>query len=135
MKKEELVRAVDLGQKIGHIFVATADAQGQPHLAAAGKLALISDAAHVTVEAWFCPGTVANLEVNRHVSLVIWDARPDQGYQLLGEAEKVEEIAMMNGYAPGEEGKTTLPQVERRLLIRVSKILTFRHAPHSDEEE
>jgi hypothetical protein len=59
----------------------------------------------------------------------------DNGYQLLGETEKVEDTAIMNGYAPGLEDKSTLPQVERRLLIRVDKIIGFRRSPHTDEEE
>jgi hypothetical protein len=59
----------------------------------------------------------------------------DNGYQLLGETEKVEDTAIMNGYAPGLEDKSTLPQVERRLLIRVDKIIGFKHSPHTDQEE
>ena len=69
------------------------------------------------------------------MSLVIWDPKVDTGYQLLGETEKVEEIAMMNGYAPGAESRHPLPQVERQLLVRVDKIIDFKHAPHSDVEE
>jgi len=89
----------------------------------------------VHVAAWFCPGTVANLEENRRISLVVWDPLRDLGYQLLGETEKVEELAMMDGYAPGEEKNPPLPQVERQLTVRVDKITDFRHAPHSDREE
>jgi len=59
----------------------------------------------------------------------------DNGYQLLGKTEKVENTAMMDGYAPGLEDKPPLPQVERRLLIRVDKIIGFRNSPHTDEEE
>jgi len=103
-------------------------------MAAAGKLALTPEG-RVAVAAWFCPMTVANLQKNRRVSLVIWDPKVDVGYQLLGETEKVEEIAMMNGYSPGVELHSPLPQVERQLLVRVDKIIDFKHAPHSDVEE
>ena len=103
-------------------------------MAAAGKLALTPEG-RVAVSAWFCPTTVANLQRSRWVSLVIWDPKVDIGYQLLGETEKVQEIAKMNGYAPGLESKSPLPQVERQLLVRVEKIVDFKHAPHSDIEE
>jgi hypothetical protein len=134
MKKKNLNQAVALAQKLQHVFVATTDGKGLPHMAAAGKLALTPEG-RVAVSAWFCPTTVANLERSRWVSLVIWDPKGDIGYQLLGETEKVEEMAMMNGYAPGLESKSPLPQVERKLLVRVDKIIDFKHAPHSDVEE
>ena len=131
MNKTTLNQAVALAQKLQHVFVATTDGKGLPHLAAAGNLAH-APAGRVAVAAWFCPTTVANLQRNRRVALVVWEPKEDMGYQLLGEAEKVEEIAMMNGYAPGVESESPLPQVERQLLVRVDKIIDFKHAPHSD---
>lgn len=134
MKKQAIQWAVNLGQKLQHIFVATSDKRGLPHVAAAGRITSVRDEI-VAVSAWFCPGTVENLEQNRFVSLVIWDSASDKGYQLLGEVEKIEEEAMMNGYAPELESKGTMPQVERKLIVRVDKIIDFSHAPHSDIEE
>ena len=134
MNQKTLNQAVILAQRLQHVFVATTDAKGLPHVAAAGKLALTPEG-RVAVAAWFCPATVANLKKNRRVSLVIWDPKVDTGYQLLGETEKVEEIAMMNGYVPGAGSRHPLPQVERQLLVRVDKIIGFKHAPHSDVEE
>jgi hypothetical protein len=134
MNQKILHQAVVLAQKLRHVFVATTDGKGLPHMAAAGKLALTPEG-RVAVAAWFCPMTVANLQKNRRVSLVIWDPKVDRGYQLLGETEKVEVIAMMNGYVPGVESRHPLPQVERQLLVRVDKIIDFKHAPHSDVEE
>lgn len=133
MKVDTLNRAVAMGERLGHVFVATADHKGLPHLAAAGKIKL-SEKNRLLVSAWFCPGTVANLEQNRRVSLVVWDPAEDTGYQLVGATEEIEETAMMDGIAPGKESEP-LPQVQRRLRIRVDKILDFKHAPHSDQEE
>ena len=73
MKSEILRSAISLAEKLGHIFVATADSGGTPHVAAAGKLAYDSKD-HVSVAAWFCPGTLANLKNNKQISLVVWDA-------------------------------------------------------------
>jgi len=134
MNQKTLRQAVGLAQKLQHVFVATTDGKGLPHMAAAGKIALTSEG-RVAVAAWFCPMTVTNPQKNRRVSLVIWDPKVDTGHQLLGETEKVEEIAMMNGYVPGAESRHPLPQVERQLLVRVDKIIDFKHAPHSNVEE
>lgn len=130
---KNLDSAISLAEKLEHVYVATADASGLPHVAAAGQLARVSND-HVAVAAWFCPGTLANLDVNLRISLVIWDPASDAGYQLLGEVEKVEEQAIMNGFLPGSESGPPMPQVERSLMVRVDRIIGFSHAPHSDME-
>jgi hypothetical protein len=132
---EILKEAVILAKNMGHVLIATADAKGLPHIAAAGRINLSSDEGSVVVEDWFCPGTMANLQANRNTTLIIWDSKTDNGYQLLGETEKVEDTAIMNGYVPGLENKPTPPQVERRLFIRVDKIMGFGHSPHTDQED
>jgi hypothetical protein len=134
IKPDIIQSAIILGQKLGHIFVATADSKGLPHVAAAGRLGLGTDGL-LTVAAWFCPGTVVNLEHNTKVSLVVWDAAADTGYQLLGNVEKVDETAMLDGYIPEMESAGPSPQVERKLFVKVDKVIGFSHAPHSDLEE
>lgn len=124
--------AVDLAARMGHVFVATVGPDGTPHMAAAAKVALTGDV--VVVSAWFCPATVTNLRNNRAISLVVWEPSSDQGYQLLGQVERVEELTMMDGFLPGREEDPPLPQVERELAVRVERILDFHHAPHSDVE-
>ena len=126
--------AIKLAEKLGHVFVATADAGGMPHLAAAAQIRSASEG-RVAVSAWFCPGTVANLEQNRRISLVVWDPLSDRGYQLLGEVVQVEEASIMNGFSPEAEKRSSIPQIERRLMVQVTRILSFSHAPHSDLEE
>jgi hypothetical protein len=134
MNTQILKGAVLLGKRIGHIFVATADSEGLPHVAAAGTINLESEE-RVAVSAWFCPGTMANLEKNPRIALVVWDAKTDVGFQLLGNSEKVEEISVMDGYSPRLENQMPLPQAERKLTVRVNRIVSFKHAPHSDIEE
>jgi hypothetical protein len=134
MNTDIIQQSVALGEKLGHVFVATADAGGLPHLAAAGLMRYISGK-HVEIAAWFCPGTLANLQHNRKISLTVWDAREDLGYQLLGKVEEIEEGAVMNGYTPKVEGESSMPQFERKLQVHVDKVIAFSHAPHSDVEK
>jgi hypothetical protein len=134
MKIQSIQQAVNLAQTLQHVFVATADASGLPHLAAASRIEVV-EGAKVAISEWFCPGTMENLEHNRRIALVIWDAAVDKGYQLLGEVEDMNREAMMNGYAPELASRQPLPQVEWRLTVRVDKVLDFSHAPHSDVEE
>lgn len=98
---KSLKKTFSLAKKVGFVFMATAGAKGLPHVAAAAKISQIGDIECVAMEAWFCPGTLANLQVNRRIALVVWDAKTDKGYQLVGESIKIEDIALMNGYAPG----------------------------------
>ncbi|MHC4118532.1 MAG: pyridoxamine 5'-phosphate oxidase family protein [Planctomycetota bacterium] len=134
MKAGKLTEAVEIATKTRYVIIATADAGGMPHIAAAGKIELEGDST-VAITEWFCPGTVANLRDNAGVSVVAWDRASDTGYQLLGRLETVKDVAVLDGYAPGLEGEPPLPQVERRLLIHVDRVMDFRLGPHSDTEE
>ncbi|MCF8143310.1 MAG: pyridoxamine 5'-phosphate oxidase family protein [Deltaproteobacteria bacterium] len=134
MHQETLSKAVELANRLGHVFVATADAEGLPHVAAAGSLELISPD-QVSVSSWFCPTTTDNIERNPRIALVIWDRENDVGYQLLGKTSLPRDTAIMDGFSPELEQKGAIPQVEWRLLVHVNNIIAFSHAPHSDKEE
>ena len=115
-----ITQAVTLPDKLGHNFVATADAQGLPHVAAAAELSSIAED-KVAVSAWFCPGTLANLNYNRLVSLIVWDEAVDIGFQLLGRVDCIGEKSVRHGYSPETEHLAPLPQVEKILEVAVNK--------------
>lgn len=133
MKMEKLKKAVGLSRRVGFVCVATADRRGMPHIATAGKMEL-ADEGYLAIKEWFCPDTTANLQTNKFVSIVVWDKDSDSGYQMLGKVEGIEELGILNGYAPGLEQQPSLPQVERRLLVKVQRIIDFKLGPHSDVE-
>ena len=133
MTNEMLESALALAKKVGYVFIATADSQGMPHVTAAAQIASFDRG--VAVTEWFCPGTVANLQKNKCVSIVIWSKDLDNGYQLIGRLAGVEDVGVLDGYSPAREGKPPLPQVEKRLLVKVEKILDFCLGPHSDVED
>jgi hypothetical protein len=134
MRSDTLNQALELADRLTHVFVATADSDGMPHLAAAERLERMPDD-RISVSYWFCPQTVANLEVNPKISLVVWDSESDEGYQILGETQFPQDVGMMDGYSPEIEAQEEhIPHVERQLLIHVDKIIAFSHKPHRDEE-
>jgi hypothetical protein len=122
---------VRLGASAGHVIVATAAPDGLPHVASARQIDSMPDG-RLRVTEWFCPGTMANLQHNRSVSLVVWDSVADAGYQVLGEVEEVRDLAILDGVAAGPAPLPAVPQVERELILRVSQVLEFRQAPHTD---
>ena len=135
MNQQKLKEAAELGRKTKHVFIATVSGEGIPHVAACRTLELAGRDRVILTE-WFCPETVANLSGPNHsVSVVIWDRKTDDGYQLIGELKKEEDLAFLDGYGPGLEEKNPVPQVERKLTVRVGKIIDFRLAPHTDREE
>jgi len=131
---KKIQAAVALGRRLQQVFVATADKNGMPHIAAAAELNRPAGG-QVAVAAWFCPATIDNLQHNRLISLVVWDPLADQGYQLLGTVAHMEDTAMLNGYSPLVEQTAPLPQAQRTLTVQVDKILAFSQAPHSDVAE
>ena len=134
MNPQVLREAVNVAKKIEHVLIGTASGKKEPHIAVATRINIVDDF-HVTVSAWFCPTTVINLFENSSVSLVIWDSQSDTGYQLVGTSEQIENMAILGCWTPEVDGKTAVPQVERRVLVKVDRIVDFRHAPHNDVEE
>lgn len=126
-----LAEALALAGKGRQLFVATADAAGIPHLAIAERITLEGEDT-VGVTAWFCPRTAENVDENAAISLVIWDEPRDAGFQLIGEVTQVLDLAMLNGFIPEET--EPVPQIERKLVVRVEHVLTFSHAHHSDTD-
>ncbi|MBW8016172.1 MAG: pyridoxamine 5'-phosphate oxidase family protein [Planctomycetes bacterium] len=134
MNRTILEDAAKLFDKTGHVFVATVNAEAMPHVTAAKMLELMGDCS-VEITEWFCPVTVSNLQVNKSISIVVWDADSDMGYQILGNMEKLCDKAILNGYSPELDVGIPKPQVERRITICVDRVLDFSVAPHSDIEE
>jgi hypothetical protein len=134
MSREAIERAVNLGNTVGYVLLATAGADGLPHLAASRKMTVEPDG-RIGISEWFCPGTLENLQVNPRISIVVWDPLGDTGFQILGRSEKVEDVSAMDGLSPEQGQKPPLPQVERKILIQVDKVIHFTHAPHSDVED
>ena len=135
MNRECLTKAAVLAEKGAFLFVTTASFDGYPHVAPAARLQLSSKEARVAVDSWFCPGTLENLKGNEKVDLVVWDATLDEGYQLLGKCQGVEDLALLNGYDASLSEKAGLPQVERRIQIRIEKVIPFQRGSHTDQEE
>ncbi len=57
MNLELLKTIVELGEKIGHMFIATSDRHGEPHVGVAGKISLEGEEC-ISITSWFCPGTL-----------------------------------------------------------------------------
>jgi uncharacterized protein len=117
-------------EQIGHAFVATCDASGNPHLAA-GRGVAVFEPNRLVFEAWFCQTTLKNLQENPKVSVAIADPVTGNGYQFTGRLEKSEDTAIMDGFLPGAE-PPGLPQVQWRLEVRVEQVMAFTSDAHSD---
>lgn len=132
MDGKMLAALVDLANRVGYLFIATAGREGVPHVASARRVELIAGE-RLAITEWFCPGTVANLRENPRLSVVAWDSGSDVGYQAVGEEEELVDVAMLDGFAAGMDEDHPPPQVERRVVVKVREVLEFRQQPHSDE--
>ena len=134
MNKETIENVLEMAEDLKHVYVATADEGGLPHISAAGKLEITSEG-DLAVSEWFCPGTLSNAQVNPKVSLVVWRPDIDTGYQILGKIIEIRDLAILDGYTQEPGGFSQIPQVQRQLIIRAEKVISFQHAPHSDLEQ
>ncbi len=117
-------------EEVDQAFVASTDADGQPHLAA-GRGLRVPDSTHLVFEAWLCRKTLSNVAGNPRVALAIIDHSSGHGYQFSGVVEKTSAVAILNGYAPRME-EPGLPQVRSRMVVRIEEVLEFSPGAHTD---
>ena len=123
---------VALANRTDCVYVATADEAKVPHIATAGQLRYDSETDAFALAEWFCPQTVANLRENIRISVVIWNAAEDKGYQLQGHLADIHNTLILDGYEVSQS-RQDIPQVRKELMIKIDKISEFCHAAHSDE--
>ncbi len=131
MDWDRINAAIKIAEKLQYFFIATANDRGVPHVATAGELVLKSPDM-VEVSFWFCPTTIDNLQQNKKVSLIIWDAKENSGYQLLGEAGETYISKTLDGYVAKVEGGKKFSQSYLSVTVRVETIMDFVHALHND---
>jgi predicted pyridoxine 5'-phosphate oxidase superfamily flavin-nucleotide-binding protein len=119
-------------ERAAYAFVASADKEGHPHLAA-GRGLRVPDSGRLVFEAWFCSTTLRNLAQNPRVAVAVTDPASGIGYQLTGRVELREDIAVLDGYAPDFE-PPGMPQMQSRLMIIVNGIMAFSAGAHTDEQ-
>jgi len=132
MNDKKLERAIALGKRVEHFFLALVGADGFPYVNSARHLEQVAED-QFAIEEWICPLTVKHLSENPKMAVLIWDPASDDGYEILGELLMFESQAFLNGFAPEMEENIYLPQVKRRLIIRAEKITAFSHALRCDE--
>lgn len=132
MNSRKLERAIELGKRLEHVFIALVGADGVPYITSARRIEHVSET-QLTVEEWICPLTVNQLSKNSNMAVLIWDPASDDGYEISGEVLMFESLAFLNGFAPEVEEDAYLPQVKRRLFVRAEKITAFSHALRCDD--
>jgi hypothetical protein len=132
MDSRQLERAIDLGKRVEHLFVALVGDGGFPYVNSARRIEQVA-ANQFALEEWFCPLTVQHLSENPRLAVLIWDPATDDGYEILGEALMFESGAYLNGFLPGLEEGADFSQVNRKLIIRAEKISPFSHALRCDD--
>jgi hypothetical protein len=109
------------------VLLATAGADGEPHLATADRLLPAPDG-RIQVSGWICPTTIRNLHENTKLALVV---RGDgNSVEVQGSVENIEEDAVLEGSVPDAEG---ILRVRWILLVRPERFLRFTDGVHSDE--
>ncbi len=141
-QENSLKRAVALGRKIERFLIAVNGAQGYPYITTARGIEQTGED-RLAIEEWFCPVTARDLSTRAETAILIWDPAADEGFEILGRVQRIEERDYLNGYAPGTENGDAPSQVRRRLSIRAAGIFAISHSlrcediasmPHSETD-
>jgi hypothetical protein len=108
-------------------YLASADAQGVPHLAV-GEVEEFQGS-RLQVSGWLCPFTLRNLGQNPHLLVVV--GLGEEGYQFVGRVVEKAVDAYMDGYAAGDE---EVPHARYRLSVEVDRTIAMTERPHSDRD-
>ena len=95
-----LNRIRDFSKKVELFYVATSNQKKEVHLAVAKDLIFLPDNEHVAFKSWFCKKTIENIFENPNISIAIYDAKTDTGYQVVGRTVSKNVVAVLNGYSP-----------------------------------
>ncbi len=129
MKISESIKK--LLEKADIIYVSTSGKDGIPHLAIGEKIA-VPDSGHVILDAWFCVKTVENLAANPAIAIAVIDMSTKDGFQVIGNVEKIEDKMMMDGFVPELEEKWTGISTGYKISVTVSHVMKFTTEAHSD---
>jgi hypothetical protein len=132
MNSGKLEQAIELGKRVGHFVIAVVGSEGFPYVNSARQIEQ-AGANQLAIEEWICPLTVKHVREHPKMAIFIQDLAADSGYEILGEVLLFENRAFLNGFAPGVEESSHLPQVQRRLIIRAEKITEFSHVLRCDD--
>ncbi|MFN3533595.1 MAG: pyridoxamine 5'-phosphate oxidase family protein [Candidatus Brocadia sp.] len=129
-----LDRIKNFVKRVELFYVATSNQNGEVHLAVANDLIFLPDNEHMAFKSWFCNKTIENIQKNPNVSIAIYDAKSDTGYQIIGKAVAKTVVAVLNGYAPElEKVEREYPQEEYQLKIKIINIMELHRVTHSDK--
>lgn len=117
-------------EKTPLVYVASADADGNPHLAA-GKHLTVSNGSLLVFENWFCPVTLHNITRNTHVAVVVLTPGGESGYQFIGRVVKPHDDAALKGSSAELIPPETVPALTR-FMVQVEKIMDFSMGIHFD---
>lgn len=114
----------------GVATLASADADGRPHLALGNSIKVLDDE-HLLFENWFCQTTLRNVEQNQSVAVAVMAQESATGYQFIGNVVHGSDLALLDGYTPGPLPVGDL-QALTSLIVRVEEVLAFCSGIHSD---
>ena len=124
----------DFSKKVELFYVATSNQKKEVHLAVAKDLTFLPDNEHVAFKSWFCKKTIENIFENPNISIAIYDAKTDTGYQIVGRAVSKNVVAVLNGYSSQlERVEKEYPQEEYQLKVKIINIMDLHRVAHSDK--
>ncbi|HHT9130283.1 MAG TPA: pyridoxamine 5'-phosphate oxidase family protein [Candidatus Brocadiaceae bacterium] len=124
----------NFSKRVKLFYVTTSNQKGEVHLAVAKDLNFLPDNEHIAFKSWFCRRTIENIHENPNISIAMYNAKTDTGYQIIGRAVSKNVVAVLDGYALELENvEKEYPQEEYQLKIKITNIMDLHRVTHSDK--
>ena len=105
-----------------HMLLATVDETGAPRVTPVEQCTR-AGANRVAVRAWLDVPPFEDRGGRSRLTLLLWDEK-GHGYQLIGQAVRMQEAAVLDGLAEIEQ-QVHFPQIERDILMQVDSVEDF----------
>ena len=129
-----LNRIKNFSKRVKLFYVTTSNQKGEVHLAVAKDLSFLPDNEYIAFKSWFCRRTIENIHENPNISIAMYNAKTDTGYQIIGRAVSKNVVAVLDGYALELENvEKEYPQEEYQLKIKITNIMDLHRVTHSDK--
>lgn len=117
---QELEQVVRVARLSRQVLLATVNETGELSFTPVQECRL-TDETRIYVKAWTDIPPVESRDGHHKLTLLIWNTREGNGYELTGRAVQSQATAVLDGYAEIEEHEH-FPQVQREILMEVDSI-------------
>ena len=121
MDQKSFKQALDLAKNKGKVFLASANAEGNPYMIVAEKIEPLFEN-FLEIKRCICSQTIRNLWENPHLALYICLGDNEPGYQMTGILSEIKDLPFSENSLSRRNDDTSKRDSEIRLIVKIEEV-------------